>query len=177
MKEIEVKILEIDKKQIVSKLKKMGAKKSFDGIIQGEFFDFSDNRLDKNKEMLRLRTAGEKVFLTYKIKQQKEGKVKCCEEKEIQVSDYNTLKEIFLQIGLVIKKETMKKHRVSYSLNKTHFEIETPIENYSFIPPFMEIESNSVENIYKNAKLLGYSEKDCLNWTDGDVIKFYKKKQ
>ncbi len=177
MKEIEVKIMEINKKEIINKLKKMGAKKSFDGIIQGEYFDFPNNKLDKNKELLRLRTAGEKVFLTYKKKEKKESKVKCCEEKEIEVSDYNILKEILLQIGLMVKKETLKKHRVSYSLGKTHFEIETPIGEYSFIPPFMEIESNSVENIYKYAKLLGYDEKDCFNWSGNDVIKFYKKKK
>jgi adenylate cyclase, class 2 len=176
MKEIEVKILEINKNKIIAKLKKMGAKKSFDGVIQGEYFDYSDNRLDKNKELLRLRNAGKKVFLTYK-KKQKKGKVKCCEEKEIEVSDYDTLKEILIQIGLKVKNETMKKHRASYALEKTHFEIETPLEKYSFIPPFMEIESTSAKTIYEYAKLLGYSEKDCLNWSGNGVIKFYKKKK
>lgn len=175
MKEIEVKILKINKKEIIRKLKNMGAKKSFDGVICGEYFDYPDDKLDKNNELLRLRTAGEKVFLTYKGNLKK-GKIKSCEEKEIEVSDYNTLKDIFLQIGLKVKKETMKKHRVSYSLGKTHFEIETPLENYNFIPPFMEIESTNAKIIYKYAKMLGYKENECLNWTGNDVIKFYKKK-
>jgi len=175
MNEIEVKILNIDKKEIIKKLIKLKAKKSFEGVIQGEFFDYPNKKLQKNNELLRLRTAGKKAFLTFKGKLKK-GKVKCCEEKEIEVENYNKAKEILLAIGLIVIKGTMTKHRVSYSLGKTHFEIETPLEEYSFIPPFMEIESESAKNIYKYAKILGYNEKDCLNWTGKDVINYYKKK-
>lgn len=175
MKEIEVKILKINKNQIVKKLKKLKAKKTFNGIIQGEYFDYPNNKLEKNKELLRLRTAGKKVFLTYKGKRE-QSKVKSCEEKEIEVSDFDKMKEILLTIGFEVKGSTIKKHRVSFQLGKTHFEIETPLEEYSFIPPFMEIESTSERNIYKYAKILGYSTKDCLNWTGNDVIKHYRKK-
>lgn len=175
MQEIEIKIIEINKKEIIKKLRKMDAKKSFDGIIEGVFLDYPDKKLHKNKELLRLRKAGKKVFLTFKGKLEK-GKVKSCEEKEIEVMDFEKTKELLLSAGFVIQKETMAKHRVSYTLGKTHFEIETPIKEYSFIPPFMEIESTSETNIYKYAKLLGFEKKDCLNWTGKDVINHYKKK-
>ena len=176
LKEIEIKILNINKRELVKKLQKLGAKKSFEGKIKGEFFDYPDYKLENNKELLRLRTAGEKVVLTFKKKENDKGKAKCCEEKEIEVENYDKTKEILLSIGLIVRKGTMTKHRVSYSLGKTHFEIETPIEEYSFIPPFMEIESDNEKNIYKYAKLLGYKEKDCLNWTGEDVINYYGKK-
>lgn len=175
MKEIEIKILGINKTQIIKKLKKMGAKKSFEGIIDGLFLDYKNKKLHKNNELLRLRTASKKVFLTYKGKL-KEGKVKSCEEKEIEVSDFEKTKELLLSIGFVVRKETMTKYRTSYTIGKTHFELETPIGKYSFIPPFMEIESTSEKNIYKYAKLLGFEKKDCLNWTGKDVIEHYSKK-
>ena len=176
MKEIEVKIIEIDKKKIISKLKKLGAKKNFEGIIRGEFFDYPNKKLDKNKELLRLRTMGKKAFLTFKGKANTKSKVKCCEEIEVEISNFDKLKEILFLIGLIVKKKTTTKYRISYSMGKTHFEIETPIEEYSFIPPFMEIESTSAKNIYKYAKMLGYTKEKCLNWTGGDIIKYYKKK-
>lgn len=175
MKEIEVKIIGINKSQITKLLKKMGAKESFDGVIEGVFLDYTNKKLHKNNELLRLRTAKNKAFLTYKGKLKK-GKVKSCEEKEIEVSDFEKTKDLLLSIGFIVQKETMAKHRTSYTLGKTHFEIETSIGKYSFIPPFMEIESTSEKTIYKYAKNLGFKKEDCLNWTGKDVINYYKKK-
>ncbi len=64
MQEIEVKILEIDRKKIEKTLTDLGAEKIFDGGIQTIFFDFEDGRIVKAKDVLRLRKEEDKVELT-----------------------------------------------------------------------------------------------------------------
>ena len=55
MKEIEVKILGIDRRKVEQTLTGLGAEKVFDGEIQTFFFDFKDGRIIKAKDVLRLR--------------------------------------------------------------------------------------------------------------------------
>jgi len=173
MEEIEVKILEINPKEIEKKLIKLGAKKKFDGIIRSFTLDFPNRVLHKDKILLRLRTMGETGFVTLK-KGKDTKKIKVCEETEITVSDLEKMKLIFEELGLM-KVNSMEKTRKSYCLGKTHFEIEKYKGEHNNVPAFLEIESTSAKVIYKYAKLLGYNEKDCLPWTAGDVIKHYIK--
>ena len=53
MKEIEVKIINIDKKDVEKKLVKLGAKKVFAGNLINALYDFKDRRLDKNSFILK----------------------------------------------------------------------------------------------------------------------------
>jgi len=173
MKEIEVKILEINPKEIENKLIKLGAKKKFDGVINSFTLDFPNRNLHNNKTLLRLRTMGKEAFVTLK-KGKDTKKIKVCEETEITVSDLDKMTIIFEELGLK-KVNSMEKTRKSYLLDKTHFEIEKYSGKHKNVPAFLEIESTSAKDIYKYAKLLGFSEKDCLPWTAGDVIKHYIK--
>jgi hypothetical protein len=70
----------------------------------------------------------------------------------------------------------MTKYRKTYSLGETHFEIEEPIGEYTYIPPFLEIEAPSENEVHEYAKLLGFEKKQCLAWTGGDVVKHYSGK-
>jgi adenylate cyclase class 2 len=173
MQEIEVKILEINPKEVEKKLIKLGAKKKFDGMIRSFTLDYPNRSLKKKKCLLRLRTMGETGFVTFK-KGMKESKAKICEETEITVSDLEKMRIISEELGLA-KVDSMEKTRKSYSLGKVHFEIEKYINKHNNVPAFMEIEAPNTKLIYKYAKLLGFSEKECLPWTAGDVIRYYEK--
>jgi len=174
MKEIEIKIIEINKKEIEKKLKKIGAKKVFEGVLEGYAFDFPDERIKKAKNLLRLRKVGEKSYLTYKENKNKTCKAKICEETEFEIMDFEKMIKVLNLLGLGAK-GTISKHRTTYSIGKTHFEIEEPIKTQSFIPPFLEIEAPSVKVAYKYAKELGFGEKSCLNWTGWDIARYYSK--
>jgi len=176
MQEIEAKILEVNKTLIEAKLKELGAKKTFEGIIDGKFFDYPNEALKKNGEILRLRMQGEKCFLTYKKGDQTKTEVKVAEEIETEVSDFKLMEQILSKVGLIESKKTMTKHRTTYSIGETHFEIEEPIGEYEHIPTFLEIEAPNEEEIYKYAKRLGFEKKQCLAWTGGDVLKHYSGK-
>ncbi|MBI3336628.1 class IV adenylate cyclase [Candidatus Peregrinibacteria bacterium] len=171
MREIEVKFLEVNPEDVISSLEDLGAKRVFDGEIVADYFDFDDKRLTKNDATIRLRTKGDIVELTLKQRKDYE-QAKVCDEYEVNVSDAETMKEILKHLSLQFKRR-ITRHRISYLLGKTRFEIDT----VPGIPPFLEIEAPTVEDIKKYAEKLGLSMKHAKPWSTTDVQKFYKKKK
>ena len=175
MKELEVKILEVNRIKIEETLASLGAKKVFDGEIQTIFFDFKDGTIIKAQNVLRLRKEQDKTELTYKKVHITET-VKLAEEYSVRVSDLETMKKILENLGLSIT-ENMEKHRVSYTIDHTRFDIDRYIGNYSYIPELMEIEAENVDLIHKYAALLGFQAKDCLPWSTDELIRHYASKK
>ena len=173
MIETEVKILEIDRKEVEDKLISIGAKKVFDDKVNASFFDFEDGSLKKSGTVLRLRTEGKKAVLTLK-EPIKKGEAKIKEESEIEVSDLGTTKKILESLGLRVWR-VAKKHRTTYSLEGVHFELDNYIEENDFIPEFLEIEAKTLEEIYKFVEALGFSKEDCKPWSLKDLVKHYSK--
>ncbi len=169
MDEIEVKILNIDRKKVEEKLISLGAKKIFDGKIQASFFDFPNKSIRNNKQTLRLRRVGDKTFLTFK-NPIPHNDVKIREEFEVEVSDFNKTKNILESLGLS-EWLTMKKHRTTYILDNVRFEFDKHIDQYSFVPEFLEIEAKDIKTLYKYVELLGFKKEDCKPWTILDIVK------
>ena len=171
MKEVEVKILEIDRKKVEETLLQLGAKKVFDGNIQTVFLDFPDRRIVKAKDVLRLRKEGAKAELTYK-KVRFTQSAKTAEEYSVKVSNLETMKLILENLGLKVT-ESMEKHRVSYKLDTARFDIDRYLGSYDSIPEFMEIETQDTGSIHKYAALLGFKPEDCLPWSTTELIHHY----
>jgi adenylate cyclase, class 2 len=174
MKEIEVKILEVNKVKVEKTLANLGAKKVFDGDIETLFFDFEKGTIINQKNVLRLRKEQDKIELTYK-KVHFTPKAKTAEEYSVSISNLETMKKILENLGLSII-ECMKKHRVSYKLNDARFDFDRYSGKYGFIPEFLEIEAENSDLIYKYAALLGFKEKDCLPWSTTELIRHYSLK-
>jgi len=175
MKELEVKILEVNRKKIEETLTGLGAKRVFDGEIQTMFFDFKDASIVKAKNVLRLRKEQDETELTYKKVHITET-AKLAEEYSVEVSNLETMKKILENIGLSIT-ESMKKHRVSYTIDHTRFDIDCYGGDYGYIPEFMEIEAESTDLIHKYAAILGFKAKDCLPWSTDELIRYYSLKK
>jgi len=171
MKEIEVKILNIDINQIIEKIEKIGGVKVFDSEFHAIYWDYSDWRLKEDKKLLRLRKEGAKNILAIKSKIS-DNDVKIQEEIEVEVNNFNSTMMILLSAGLIMTKET-KKRRIEYKINEVKIDIDCYLGNLSHIPHFIEIEAKSKEDIFKYAELLGYSSKDCLPWTTYDLELYY----
>jgi len=167
LKEIEVKILEINIEEIKAKLKELGAEKIFDGEVISVYYDFSDKRLEKESKILRLRQKDNKVILTYKelISQEK---AKIMDEYELSVDDFETMKKIFEGIGLSPLYE-FNKQRTTYKLNQTHFEI----DKYPDIPAFLEIEAPDLETIDEFVSEFGFSREEAKSYSIKDVLEYY----
>ncbi|MGD0450341.1 MAG: class IV adenylate cyclase [Candidatus Bathyarchaeia archaeon] len=175
MKEIEVKILDIDRKEVEERLTSLGAKKILDSDIQTIFFDFQDGKIIKAKDVLRLRREDNKVELTYK-KVHTTQTAKEAEEYSVDVSNIEEMRKILENLGLH-ETENMLKHRISYKLDNARFDMDHYLEAYSFIPEFMEIEAENTELIDHYAELLGFKPKDCLPWSTYDIIQYYSSKK
>ncbi len=169
MEEIEVKILEIDVKEIEEKLKKIGAEKVFEGEIVSIYFDFPGKLLEKEGKILRLRQKGNLVILTYKelISQ---DKAKIMDEYELEVDDFSSMKRIFEGVGLFPLYQ-FNKHRTTYKLNQAHFEI----DKYPGIPAFLEIEAPDLNTIDEIVSELGFSREKVNSYSIKDVLEYYDK--
>jgi adenylate cyclase class 2 len=168
--EIEVKIKVDDLDEIKRKIIKLGfwtiAPYAFEHNI---LFDTKDERLKKNKLLLRLRKVDDKYMLTFKHPPgQSFGPThyKIREEKEIEVSDYETVKSIFSGLGFQVFFIYEKYREIFDNGNVKIMMDHTPIGD------FIEIEGDA-EGIDKTAAQLGYSKSDYI--TDNYMTLFKKK--
>ncbi|HUK84292.1 MAG TPA: CYTH domain-containing protein [Candidatus Acidoferrum sp.] len=175
MKEIEAKILEVNRPKIEKTLTSLGAKKIFDGDIQTFFFDSKEHTIIKSKDVLRLRKEQNKTELTYKKVHFTETS-KDAEEYSVEISDFYTMKTILENIGLFVI-ESMEKHRVSYVLDQARFDIDCYYGDFAYIPEFLEIEAENSDSIHKYAGFLGFKPEDCLPWSTQDIIQYYSSKK
>ena len=170
-KEIEIKILGIDRSSLVERLISLGAEKVFDDEIHALYYDFPDNSIRRKGCTLRLRREGEKsVFTLKKDLESTEAKIR--EEHEIEVSDFAGMKRLLETLGMNAWLD-MKKHRTSYKLKGVRFEIDAYHDAYSYIPQFLEIEGHDIETIYAYAELLGFKKNDCKPWDILQVAAYY----
>jgi len=174
MKEVEVKILEIDRQKVEAKLRMLEAMKTLDDDVETLFFDFTDNSIAKAKNLLRLRSIGNETELTFK-KFVESDSAKVRVEYNVSVSDFEAANSILQSLGLVPTLR-MKKHRISYLVkNSVEVDIDKYTEQYAHIPALVEIEGPDIPTIHSQAKLLGFEPEQCKSWTTFDLIDHYAK--
>jgi adenylate cyclase, class 2 len=171
MKEIEIKILEINPKEIEKKIISLGGKKTGSNLIKERFYDYPDGKLKSNFSILRIRTCGKKTEFTFKHSTGKlsDSDFAVREEIQTEVSNAKELERIVSALGLVLVKDREKK-RTSFILGKTKIEI----DQYPGIPSYLEVEGNE-KTIPPVVKKLGYSMKYTLNISSTKVLKKYGK--
>jgi len=178
MKEVEVKIIEIDRGKVEAKLRELGATKTLDDDMDTIFFDFPGNPISKAKNLLRLRRIGDKTALTFK-KFVESDTAKVRVEYEVSVSDFETANSILQSLGLITTLR-MEKHRTSYRLGKeasVEVDIDKYSGEYSHIPTLLEIEGADITTVHEQAKMLGYEPDRCKSWTTFDLIDYYSGKK
>ena len=146
--EIEERILEINKEEVIAKLEAMGAKKVGDWFQKRYVYDFNPKR---GNEWVRLRSNGIETTLTYKNVESSE--INGTKELEIGVSDFEETNQMLNILGFT-PKAYQENMRTRYYLD--HIEID--IDTWPLIPTYVEIEADSVEEVKRVEKLLGLSE-------------------
>lgn len=155
MKEIEVKILEIDPVKLVAKLKELGAKKLEKGIFYVTAFDFEDDRLMKQGSFVRVRKFNNRGELVLKKPMESQGDYKIMEEIESNISDYEAVVRLFEVLGMktFAKQET---YRASYKLGNLKFEF----DKHPTMPWLIEVEAPTEEDVKKGVEMLGFTMAD-----------------
>jgi predicted adenylyl cyclase CyaB len=175
MREIEVKILEVDTAAVTAKLIALGARKTFDDEIHALYYDTPDSAIRARRTTLRLRKEGGRTVLAVKRDISDES-AKVREEHEVGISDFATMRSMLEALGLRVWLE-MRKHRVSFELSGLHFEFDRYDDAYAYIPEFLEIEGPSLGVIHEYAALLGFAAADCRPWDAVDIARHYAERR
>ncbi len=169
MREIEVKILEIDKEDLSDNILNLGGEQTEERVIIDTFYDYPDHRLSKRGDIVRVRNSPKEKEVAYKCGPEK-SEFNIRREIETKVGDPKTMMEIIEKFGLVVVHHTEKK-RTSFEVDKVKVEI----DEYPEIPPFVEIEGPTEDDVKNVVEKLGFSMNDTTNLHGGQILKKYGK--
>lgn len=159
--EYEIRVLEIDKQQIIKKLEELGATKI--GEFNQKRYVYDLKPVEENK-WIRLRTNGIKTTLTYKDIES--NTIDGTKEVEIEVDDFETTNEFLERIGFK-NKGYQENNRIQYVLNG----VEIDIDLWPMIPTYLEIEGESETEVIKIKELLNIDETKVTALNCSDIYK------
>jgi predicted adenylyl cyclase CyaB len=169
MLEVEVKVLEADRRALELAIHALGAKKIFDSNLEYSIFDTPERALYKKGDVLRLRTEHGKTIMTYKHMVSTKG-AKEMEESSVIVKNYEDAHGAILLSGLE-EVAHWKKHRTSYKLGDYRFDFDKIIG----IPEYLEIEAKNKKELQKMLVKLGIKKSKVKTWNEFEVRKHYGK--
>ena len=159
--EYELRVLEINKEEMIKKLEKLGATKK--GIFKQKSYVYDLKPAEKDK-WIRLRTNGKVTTLTYKniVSNTIDG----TKEVEFEVEDFYKANEFLEKIGFK-NKSYQENERIQYIFNN----IEIDIDSWPMIPTYMEIEGKSEEQVLNMQKILNIDESKVTTLNCDDIYK------
>lgn len=150
--EYEARVLEIDPEQIKQKIVSLGGRAVRESLMRR--YVYSINKQDLNR-FIRLRDTGFEVTLTYK--EIKHDGIHGTEETELVVDDFDTTDEFLSRLGH-LEKWYQENYRSSFQLEGARLEI----DRWPMIPPYLEIEADSYDEVIRIASLLGFQEDELI---------------
>ena len=159
--EYEIRILEINKEEMIKKLEELGATKK--GKFEQKRYAYDLRPAEKGK-WIRLRTNGRVTTLTYKdiVSNTVDG----TKEVEFEVEDFNKANEFLEKIGFE-NRSYQENERRQYILN----DVEIDIDSWPMIPTYMEIEGKSEEQVLNMKKILNIDENKVTTLNCDDIYK------
>lgn len=159
--EYEIRVLEINKEEIIKKLEELGA------IRKGEYNQkryVYDLRPAENGKWIRLRTNGKTTTITYK--DIASNTIDGTKEVEIEVDDFDRTNEFLERIGFT-NRGYQENTRIQYILN----DVEIDIDSWPMIPTYMEIEGNSEKDVTEMIELLNIDKSKLTALNCDDIYK------
>lgn len=155
MKEVELKVRNIDKQEIIKKITKIGAVRIFSGKVIDFRFDTPDRDLSRQGKALRIRQKGSHVYLNLKGKKKSKESIIGRDEIGVKISNFKTMQKILHELGY-IKIFELVKYRTQFRYKDITFDI----DEYAGLDPILEIESDSYEKVREYVDLLDIQEED-----------------
>jgi len=160
--EHEAKILDIDPDFAKHLILDKGGQLLGEKLMRRYVYDITPG--DQSK-WLRLRDTGSEVTLT--VKEITSDAIDGTYETEVVVSDFDTTNQLLAALGYTPKSYQENK-RTSFILDGVEVEIDT----WPRIPPYLEIEGKSREDVVRVAAVLGYGEDEL---TGENTTKVYSR--
>lgn len=155
MKEVEVKVRNINKAEIIEKIEKLGGVKNFTGRVIDFRFDTPERKLSKQGKALRIRQKGRYIYLNLKGKKKSIENITGRDEIGVKLSNGKIMHKILNELGF-IKIFELNKYRTEYKYKDVKFDI----DEYLGMPPILEIESDTYETVEKYLGVLGIEGED-----------------
>lgn len=168
--EIEVKVLEIDKQDLISKLEKLWAVFVSEKNLSTKQFFLEDKKISFRIRKFEDKNSQES-FMTLK-KSIPNDKAVTNMELETTIWNFETMDNILSQLWFN-SFSISSKIRTTYELNWVKFEI----DEIEWIPTFFEIEAGSIETIYKYVDLLWYEKSQISLLWEKEIREIYKNKK
>lgn len=176
MREIEVKVLEVSREEVIRRLQARGARLEFDGPMHALYFDTSDRALSRRRDSLRLRREGSRAVLNFKA-HVAEGEMKVKDEIETVVEDFEAARRILTGLGYDVWLE-IEKRRLAYELDAlpgVHFVFDRHLGEHGFVPEYLEVEAPSAELLREAIGVAGFAMDRTVPWNAFEVIEHYRK--
>ncbi|WP_181725589.1 class IV adenylate cyclase [Nocardia gipuzkoensis] len=158
--EHEAKILDIDPETIEQHIVGKGGRRLGERFMRRYVYDVTPG--DESK-WIRLRDNGNGATLA--VKQITSDAIDGTHEVEVSVDDFATTNALLEMLGFTAKSYQENK-RVSFELDGAQLELDT----WPRIPPYLEIEAETKDEVVRIAGLLGFTEADL---TGENTIKIY----
>lgn len=144
--EYEAKVLAIDPDLVVGKIKRSGGIHVADRLMRRYVYDVVPG---DGSRWIRLRDSGRESTLC--VKQIIADTIGGVREVEVNVSDFEATKVLLEMLGFT-PKAYQENRRSSWRLDGVRLEIDF----WPLIPPYLEIEGDSVAQVHETAERLGF---------------------
>lgn len=161
--EFEAKILDINPDLMEKVILHQGGVKVAERMMRRFVYDITPG--DQSK-WIRLRDTGTEVTLT--VKEIKHDGIDGTHEVETQVGDFEDTNALLGALGFEAK-GYQENQRVSYELEGAQLEV----DSWPQIPPYLEIEATSKDEVIRVAELLGYHPADLTSINTTKVYALY----
>ncbi|MGX6601700.1 class IV adenylate cyclase [Micromonosporaceae bacterium Da 78-11] len=159
--EFEAKVLDIDPSQITASVLARGGHQRGETVLQRRHV--YDIAAGDDSRWIRLRDTGKAITLA--VKQITHDGIDGTDEVEVGVENLETTDQLLGRLGFTAK-SYQENRRTSFLLDGAHLEI----DEWPMIPPYLEIEASSRDEVVRVAALLGFAE-DVL--TGENTVKVY----
>ena len=164
--EFEVVFSDIDKFQIIEKIKELGWVCIKENTLMKRVV--FDNPTGKEGSYVRVRDEWDKITCTYKETREWELDITSVQELETEVGDFDTMVNIFKKLWLK-QKSVQESYRETWEIG---WEIEFMLDLWPGLKPYIEIEGENEEIVRKYSKILGF---DYEKWIFGSSFQVYEK--
>ena len=170
-KEQEIKVLDVNIKNLCEKLEQLGAKKVFDSDRIFTTLDTNEKTYLQKDILIRL-TEEEKIKLSVSTNNSKSS----TGEKETIKLFVSRKKETidFFKTLEIVPISRVKSHRISYELKTKKGTVDFYIDTFPDIPPFLEIDLENIEQpLEELLKSLNLSQNKIVECGTEDIYKLY----
>jgi adenylate cyclase class 2 len=148
--EYEAKVLAIDPDQVAGRIKHAGGVHIADRLMRRYVYDIVPG---DQSTWIRLRDTGRETTLC--VKQILSDAIDGVREIEVNVSDFDATNALLAMLGFA-PKAYQENRRSSWKLDTVRLEL----DSWPLIPPYLEIEADSTEEVHATAQRLGFQIAD-----------------